>query len=117
MAKEPEEPTTEEATDDGKRLDQLEARQESLSGKLDQVISMLSGRKPEGAEPGAGPPADIASEIRQQLDARDAKEKADRAAAERDGTLASLQATVKELAEKAPAPVPRRVERLMGWTE
>ncbi len=116
MVKQPDpEPPAEEAASDTKRMDQLEARQESTESKIDQILGIISGKKPE-ADPAADAPTDIASEIRQQLEARDAKDKADRAAAERDGTLSALQAKVAELSEQAPAPVPRRVEKLMGWT-
>lgn len=117
MVKQPEEPTAEEATEDGKRLDQLEAKQDALSGKIDQILGIISG-KPKDPELDAqqGQPAGIASEIRQQLEARDAKNKADEAEAARNGTLADLQAKVAELAEKPPEPMPRRVEKIMGWT-
>lgn len=111
------EPTEEEATDPAKRMDQLEAKQETLSGKLDQILGILGSKdKPaDGPADPAGSP-DIASQIREQLAERDRQAAAANAEAERDGTVAALRAKVEELTEQAPAPMPRRVERLMGWT-
>ena len=50
-----------------------------------------------------------------QLDQRDAaaKKKADEDALK--NTVSEVKAKVAELAEKAPEPMPRRVERIMGW--
>jgi len=116
-AAEPEEPTADEAADPGKRIDQLEARIEGQESKLDQILGMLSGGSKPDAPAGEAPPADIASEIREQLAKRDREEAAKRAEAERDGTLASLQAKVAELSEQPPAPMPRRVERIMWGSQ
>jgi hypothetical protein len=105
------------------RVSKLEAGQDSLAGKLDQVIGMLSGGKDgdhpkEPTAPAAQPgnPAGIAHEIRQQLDERDRKEKEKKEADATAGTLAELKATVTQLAEHKPGPEPRRVERIMGWS-
>jgi hypothetical protein len=105
------------------RVGKLEAGQDSLAGKLDQVLSMLSGGKDgehpkEPTAPAAGPgnPAGVAHEIRAQLDERDRKEREKKDADATAGTLAELKATVAQLTEKQPDPEPRRVERIMGWS-
>jgi len=105
------------------RVGALESGQETLSGKLDQVLGILSGSgsgKPE-APAGEGDPGGdgIAMEIRRQLDERTAREKAERAAADenasRDREVDSLKQQVAALSEKRPEPVVRRVEKMMGW--
>lgn len=102
------------------RVDQLEAGQQTLGDKLDLIIGKLGGGQGDGApaaaagEPG-GDPATIAHEINAQLAERDRKAAAKAADAERDGTLADLKAKVAELTETKPQPMPRRVEKLMGW--
>jgi|SRR5690348_9054532 len=115
-APEPEEPTADEAADPGKRIDQLEARIEGQESKLDQILGMLSGGSKPDAPAGDAPPTDIASEIREQLAAAERKRRAEEAEAARDGTLSALKARVEELSEQPPAPMPRRVEKIMGWT-
>jgi hypothetical protein len=94
----------------------LPKRVSSLEGKIDRILDMVTGGGGDaetGSEPGA---PNIAHEIRQQLDQRDreAKKKADE-----DGVKAELgevKTKLAELAEKPPAPMPRRIERLMGWS-
>lgn len=100
-----------------KRIGDLEAGQQTILGKLDQL---LGGNPPKAAAGGDAPqaprpPANIAEEIRQQLDARDAKHRADAETKARDDRLAALETKTSELAEKSPEPLPRRVEKFMGW--
>ncbi len=122
MAKEPEtDPPKEPAAPDtglGQRVESLEHGQESLSHKLDKILGIISGG-PDDDDPGdgsqpAGTP-NIAHEIRAQLDERDRKAKADADAASVKDQLGQVTAKVAELAEKAPEPMPRRIEKLMGW--
>ncbi len=109
-------PPAEEGLD--QRVSSLETGQHSLSEKLDRILNIVRvggghDDEPTG-QPGGG--TNIAHEIRQQLDERDA---AAARKAEEDGlksTVGELQAKLSELAEKPPAPMPRRVERLMGWS-
>lgn len=107
------EENTSSAAEQDKRIADLEAGQQTILGKLDQLL----GGKP--AEPdgktGTPPPSNIAEEIRQQLDARDAKNQADADAKATKDRLAAVEAKTSELSEKPPDPLPRRVERLMGW--
>jgi hypothetical protein len=99
------------------RVESLEHGQESLGQKLDRILGLMSG--PGDDDPGdGGQPAgapNIAHEIRQQLDERDRKAKADAEAASLKDQLGAVTAKVTELAEKPPAPMPRRVEKIMGW--
>lgn len=103
------------------RMGKIEERQDDQGGKLDRILGILSGDgKPaegkEEPEQKGGSPGGIAHEIRAQLEERDRKDAASKAEAERDGTLADLKAKVAELAEKPPGPLPRKVEKIMGWT-
>src|SRR5258708_5635142 len=123
MAKEPEKTPPEETAPEGNSTDQriasLEAGQESLGGKIDRILGIISGGGPDDDDPGdGGQPAgapNIAHEIRAQLDERDAKAKADADAASVKDEIGGVKAKVAELAEKPPAPMPRRVEQIMGW--
>jgi hypothetical protein len=99
------------------RVSSLETGQETLSQKLDRLLH-LSGddhtEEPTDPKDPAGG-TNIAHEIRQQLDQRDAdaKRKADE-----DGlksTVAEVQTKLSELTEKPPEPMPRRVEKFFGW--
>ena len=95
----------------------LDQRVSSLEGKIDTILSKLGGGTPapDGPKEPAGAP-NVAHEIRQQLDERDA---AARKKAEEDGVkteLGEVKAKLAELAEQPPAPMPRRIERLMGWS-
>jgi hypothetical protein len=111
------EPVDPPAADPPAESGDLPKRVSSLEGKIDRILDMVTGGggddNPEHVEPGA---PNIAHEIRQQLDQRDreAKKKADE-----DGVKAELgevKTKLAELAEKPPAPMPRRIERLMGWS-
>src|SRR5271170_2093318 len=101
------------------RVSSLETGQQSMSDKLDKLLGIVgAGHPDEGSgkpeEPGGG--TNIAHEIRQQLDERDqaAKKKADEDGLR--GTVGELQTRLSELTEKPPAPMPRRIEKLMGWS-
>jgi hypothetical protein len=99
------------------RVSSLETGQQSLSEKLDKVLGIVSGgHDDQGSDPdGKGSP-NIAHEIRAQLDARDARDREDAEKKSIAEQLAATQAKVAELAEKPPAPMPRRVEKIMGWS-
>lgn len=101
------------------RVESLEHGQESLGHKLDKILGIVSGG-PDDDDPGdGGQPAgapNIAEEIRAQLDKRDreAKDAADKASLTDE--LGQVKAKVAELAEKPPAPMPRKIEKIMGWS-
>ena len=102
------------------RVSSLETGQESLSQKLDKLLGIVGGGghddDPTGdpKDPGGG--TNVAHEIRQQLDARDAKKAEEDRQAGLHSTVDELKTKVTELAEKPPAPMPRRIEKLMGWS-
>jgi hypothetical protein len=114
-----EEPTEPEGNSTDQRIASLEAGQTGINSKIDRILGIISGSGPDDPDPGdGGQPAggqSIAHEIRAQLDARDAKAKQDSEAASVKDELGQVKAKVAELAEKPPAPMPRRVEKLMGW--
>jgi hypothetical protein len=95
------------AADDGldQRVTQLETGQQSILSRLDQLIG---GDDTETTEP-ERPEVNIAEEIRRQLGERD------KAAARKPKAAAAPKAA--ELAEQAPEPMGRRIEKIMGWAE
>lgn len=96
------------------RVGKLEAGQESLSAKLDKVLEALSGGgQQDDGEPQGAP--NVAAEIRQQLEERDRKDKAAARDKAREDRLTAAETKLAELAEKPPGPMPRRVEKIMGW--
>lgn len=114
----PEETTPPAAAELDQRVESLEHGQESLSHKLDRILGVLSdgpGDDPgDGGQPAGAP--NIAEEIRAQIDKRDreAKDAADKAALTDE--LGQVKAKIAELAEKPPAPMPRKIEKIMGWS-
>jgi hypothetical protein len=101
------------------RVGQLETGQQSLSQKVDQILGIVSGSSGGdgggGGQDPPGQPGSIAEEIRVQLDDRDARNAAAADEQAKTDRLGALETKVAELAEKPPAPVPRRVEKFMGW--
>lgn len=113
MADDEPQPAAEQDLDS--RVGALETGQQTMAEKLDQILGIVTGGGHE--QDGAGQPdkpgdANIAHEIRAQLDARDAR----KAEEGKHKSLAEQVAEIKTtLTEKPPEPMPRRVERLMGW--
>lgn len=101
------------------RVDALETGQESLSGKVDQILGLLQGKgKPhataqQATETRLEASSTIADEVAREL-AR-AREKEDREARERGqaGELAAVKEQLAAMSEKPPRPPVRRVTRLM----
>jgi hypothetical protein len=89
------------------RVSGLEAGQQGLAGKIDQILGIIQGgggRQPEAKAP--APAGNVADEIRQQLDLIDREKKG------RD-EIEGLKTKVAELSETPPEPQPRRVEKFM----
>jgi hypothetical protein len=100
------------------RVGSLETGQTTLSGKIDQVLSILSGGRKQPEPPAAvqdgEPGADgLAMEIRRQLDERKAAEQADAEKASGAREIDALKQQVAALAERKPEPPVRRVEQVM----
>lgn len=112
-----------DGTPDGgldQRVASLEAGQTSLEDKVDKILGIVSGHGGDagdggghGDEPSGG--TNIAHEIRQQLDERDAKNRAEADEQARTDRLGAVETRLAELAEKPPEPMPRRIEKIMGW--
>lgn len=83
-----------------------------LEEKLDQLIKMGGGGD-GGQVPEAG--GSVAAEIAAQLEQRDRERAAAAASKASDDRVGALEATVKDLAEKQPQPLVRRVSKVMGW--
>jgi hypothetical protein len=95
--------------------DGLDQRVGALEGKIDQILGIISGGDKPAEPEVKGGGTNVAHEIRQQLDERDA---AARKKAEEDGIkgeLGEVKAKLSELTEQPPAPMPRRIEKFMGW--
>jgi hypothetical protein len=110
---------TETAPETGPTTTELAERQDKLDGKLDQILSVIGGRKPDTAPEGkVDPPSTVAEEIRQQLEARDRKAADDAAKADHDSWKTSVEERLAGMAEKppgepAPTGVKGRVQRAM----
>jgi hypothetical protein len=99
----------------GERVGKLETGQDNLSGKIDEILGILGGRGGGEHEDQPSGARNVADEIRIQLDERDRKRAADDQARADSDRLGAVEARVSELAEKPPEPMPRRIERFMGW--
>ena len=117
MADDQEDSTPDSGLDE--RVAKLETGQETLSEKVDKILGIVSGHG--GTEDGGGHEdqptggTNIAHEIRAQLEERDRKNAADAAERAKSDRLAAAEAKLAELSEKPPEPMPRRIERIMGW--
>ena len=108
-------------TDSGsveERVDRLEAGQQTLTQKLDQILGIVS-RKPPGQaaeDAGRGPagrPASVEEQVQAEL-ARAERERADAAAAEAEKSdREQIKEQLAKLHEVAPAPPQRRSTRVM----
>lgn len=113
MADDPGTTTPDQPPDSDSGLDQ---RVTTLESKIDKILGIISRDPPAADEPEqpAGAP-NVAHEIRQQLDERDAKAREDADKASLRDEVGALKTTLAELAEKPPEAMPRKVERIMGW--
>jgi hypothetical protein len=101
---------------------ELAARQDSLEGKLDQILGILGtkegqaqGKAQDARTAELDAPTSVAEEIRTQLEERDRKAKADAAAAEHGQWKTKVDETLAAMTEQAPEPPARKIEKLMGW--
>jgi hypothetical protein len=95
----------------------LPQRVGTLEGKIDQILGILGkgdDKPADPTEPGGG--TNIAHEIRQQLDAQNRKKAEDDEKNGIKNELGEVKTKLSELTEKPPAPMPRRIEKLMGWS-
>ena len=93
----------------------LDARVGRLETAISELKDAVAGGGGPGTETGPEPPANVAEEIRRQIEERDAAAKAaadKQAEADRVG---ALETKLAELTEQKPGPPPRRVEKIMGW--
>ena len=104
--------------DDHDRLIKLEAqlnRQDSaidrLADTLARFVPTTRGEAEQHTERRLERPSSVAEQVEAELKRRD-KEAKDAA---RDGEVSTLRETVAKLQEKAPEPVARGIERVMGW--
>ena len=104
------------------RVSSLETGQQSITDKVDQILGIVgkgehtahdAAQKHEEAK--LDRPSSVAEQVREQLDARDARERERQAAADRDGRLGTIEQALKDMTEKAPEVPARRVEKFMGW--
>jgi hypothetical protein len=88
------------------RVSGLEAGQQGLAGKIDQILGIIQGGGGQREAKAPAPAGNVADEIRQQLDLIDREKKG------RD-EIEGLKTKVAELSETPPEPQPRRVEKFM----
>lgn len=105
----------------GDRVGRLEAGQESLTGKVDQILGILGGQDKPGDGEGGHPAQDsgggIAREISAQLEEQRRKDAAAAAERDRDSRLATVETSLAEMTEKKPGPLLRRSTRVMWGKE
>lgn len=114
--------TDEDQQGDQAPQQELDARVSTLESKIDQILGIV-GKGEHAAHDAAqrheqdklDRPSSVAEQVREQLDARDARERDRQAAADRDGRLGKIEQAIADMAEKAPEVPARRVERVMGW--
>jgi hypothetical protein len=113
---------TETTAETGPTTAELDSKVNALDSKVDMILDKLSGSRDQAhtaaqqhTEDRLDRPSTVAEEIRQQLAAQRAAD--ERAAAEKGAAdrLAAVEAKVTGMAEQAPEPITRRVEKLMGW--
>jgi uncharacterized protein YceH (UPF0502 family) len=108
------EPAPEEQPEPAPAAD-LDARVGRLETMISELKDAITGSGGQGSESAPEPPQNVAEEIRRQIEERD---RAAAAAAEdqaKTDRLGALETRLAELTERAPEPMPRRVERIMGW--
>lgn len=109
--------TETEATQD-ERIDRLEAGQQTLSQKIDQILGIVSSKpagqsaSPESPGP-AGRPADIGEQVRAELARAEQERAASEAAEAEKSDREQIREAAAKLREVAPQPPQRRSERVM----
>ena len=93
----------------------LDARVGRLETAISELKDAITGGGGQGSETAPEPPANVAEEIRRQIEDRDARAAAAADDQARTDRLGALETRLAELAEKPPEPMPRRIERIMGW--
>lgn len=105
------------------RVGALENGQHEIRDTLTEVLGILKGGKPASDAPAAqeetAPPAargeNVAIEIQRQLAAQRQQDQAAQESQTLAERLGAVETSVRDMAEKPPGPLPRRVEKLMGW--
>lgn len=96
-------------TDD--KISALDRRIDRLAALIARAVPTTRTEAQEHTERRLDRPSSVAEQVQAELDRRDQKAKE----AARDGELTTLRETVGKLQEKAPEPVARGIERVMGW--
>lgn len=96
-------------TDD--RISALDRRIDRLAELIARAVPTTRREAEQHTERRLERPSSVAEQVQAELDRRDQKAKE----AARDGELTTLRETVGKLQEKAPEPVARGIERVMGW--
>jgi hypothetical protein len=107
---------------EGPTLAELAARQDTLDGKLDQILGVL-GKTERGAQGKAqdartaelDAPTNIAEEIRAQFEERDRRERASKEAGDLASWRKDVDSALTGLKEHQPEPPARGIEKVMGW--
>lgn len=107
---------------EGPTLAELAARQDTLDGKLDQILTALGkgergaqGKAQEARTAELDAPTNIAEEIRAQFAERDRRESASKSATELAEWRKSVDSALTGMREQQPEPPARRIEKVMGW--
>lgn len=109
-------------SDLNKRVSSLETGQQTMSQKIDQILGIV-GQGEHAAQTTARQheerkldrPTTVAEEIRAQLDAKEARDKATADANETREWRARIDGALAGMTENAPEPPARGIEKRMGW--
>jgi hypothetical protein len=114
--------TDETGTEGQAEAPELETRVDRVESKLDQLISIVSGKEQQGQkiaqrgrEAELNAPTTVADQIRAQLEERDRKAAETAGKQAETDRVAALEAKIAEMSEQPPETPARRVERFMGW--
>ena len=100
------------------RVDRLEAGQQTITERLDQLLGIVSRKPPGQAGPGgeqgpAGRPASVEEQVQAELARAERERKEHEAAAAEKSDREQIKEAVAKLQEAAPQPPQRRSERAM----
>jgi hypothetical protein len=116
------EPPADPPADSGPTTAELAARMDKTESTLDTILGLLKGKEGAAQQGAQGArtaeldaPTDVAQQIRNQLDERDRKARADAESNDLADWRKRTDDALAGLTEKQPETPVRTIERIMGW--
>ena len=97
------------------RLDRVESDVHWIRDFLGRTKDNTHAVAAESRQKELDAPTSMAEEIRQGLAELEERKRKEADAKGKEDRLAAVETSVREMAEKAPEPPARRVEKIMGW--